>query len=275
MEGALLRRVITAAILAPVVVAGILFLPVPWFAGLIGVFVCLGAKEWGYLAALPPRLAWSFCAGMVLAMPWIYLGAAASPWVPLALAGVALPFWCLALAWICRYERNGHALCLSSGALILIGALLLLPTYAALLGLRTGPHGAGALIFLLALVWGADIAAYFAGRRFGRHKLAPRVSPGKTWEGAAGAALATCLLTFFWILWRGEPWGRAPTLLVFFLGTMAWSVVGDLLESLFKRQRGCKDSGTLLPGHGGVMDRIDSLTAAAPIFLLCLYALEP
>ena len=119
------------------------------------------------------------------------------------------------------------------------------------------------------VVWGADTGAYFAGRAFGRHKLAPRVSPGKTWEGVAGGAVLALLVAWVGTIWL-EPVGGYAAFLVLVLLTVMISILGDLMESLFKRVADLKDSGGLLPGHGGVMDRIDSMTAAGPFFVLGL-----
>ena len=123
------------------------------------------------------------------------------------------------------------------------------------------------MLFALLLVWMADIGAYFCGRRFGRRRLAPAVSPGKTWEGALGGLAASGI-----VAGAGGAWFRLPVaqFLVLCLAAVAFSIIGDLTESLLKRFAGMKDSGTLFPGHGGVMDRIDSVTGAAPVLLLGL-----
>ena len=126
------------------------------------------------------------------------------------------------------------------------------------------------IIVLFSLVWGADSSAYFVGRRFGRYKLAPRVSPGKTWEGIGGAVLAGMLIGACAGWWCGLEAETGALFVVLCVVTVAISIVGDLTESLIKRHGGVKDSGSLLPGHGGLLDRVDSLTAAAPVYLLGL-----
>jgi len=129
------------------------------------------------------------------------------------------------------------------------------------------PDGAQWVLFALVLVWVADIGAYFCGRRFGRVRLAPQVSPAKTWEGVFGAMLLSALVAIAGALWFHLPLG---TFLALCLGVVGFSIIGDLTESLLKRYAGVKDSGTLFPGHGGVMDRIDSITGAAPVLFLGL-----
>ena len=154
---------------------------------------------------------------------------------------------------------------------VLAGLLALLPAWVALMRLRLDlPRGAQWMLFVLVLVWFADIGAFFVGRRFGRVRLAPAVSPGKTWEGALGGAAVSALVAVAGSAWFGVP--LAP-FLPLCLAAVAFSIVGDLTESLLKRFAGMKDSGTLFPGHGGVMDRIDSVTGAAPVLFFGLLAL--
>jgi phosphatidate cytidylyltransferase len=132
--------------------------------------------------------------------------------------------------------------------------------------LRNSPHGIAILLVLFALIWGADSGAYFVGKKWGKHKLLPQVSPGKTWEGLSGALGVTVIITFFSLFIFKVPYIRWPVALCLALITVLFSIVGDLFESMLKRRVGLKDSGHSLPGHGGILDRIDSLTAAAPIF---------
>ena len=132
-------------------------------------------------------------------------------------------------------------------------------------------YGAGMLLYLLSLVWIADTGAYFSGRKFGKHKLAPTISPGKTWEGLVGGLLAN-LVWIISIYQLSSGWGLGlPQFLLISLATTLISVVGDLFESILKREAGVKDSGKLLPGHGGVLDRVDSVIAAAPVFVAGIF----
>ncbi|NNE38740.1 MAG: phosphatidate cytidylyltransferase [Gammaproteobacteria bacterium] len=123
------------------------------------------------------------------------------------------------------------------------------------------------LIFLLILIWAADISGYFCGKQWGKNRIAPLVSPGKTWQGAAGAMAACCIISIGFSINKQFQLSESIIFLVICLVTVVISIIGDLMESLLKRSANVKDSGTLLPGHGGVLDRIDSFTAACPVFL--------
>lgn len=151
-----------------------------------------------------------------------------------------------------------------------VGWLVLVPSWMAVVELQDhgalGLAGPWALLFILVWAWAADTGAYFAGRALGRHKLAPRVSPGKTVEGLVGGVLLA-LLVVAAVFYTGWLEARLPALMVAALLTVLASVLGDLFESMIKRERGIKDSGTVLPGHGGMLDRIDSVTAALPVAL--------
>lgn len=158
----------------------------------------------------------------------------------------------------------------------LLGALVILPTWVAMVALNA--VNTWLMLAVMALVWVADIAAYFAGRAFGRRKLAPNISPGKTWEGVAGAVVG--VLVYGSLVLSLSPLGGQlplpwPVLALLLLVLTAVSVMGDLFESLLKRQAGIKDSSQLLPGHGGVLDRIDALTSTLPVAALILYLLRP
>jgi len=267
-------RVITAVFLVAAFLSALFYLPpLGWviFAALVA---AVAAWEWGALMGLgaTARLAlggvtMAICAAVTTLDPialgigpdssgaawrlgrWFYLPTAA--------------FWLLLVpAWMKRRWPLPK-----SAAGLAIGALLILPTWLALVQLRQA--GAPALLAIMAVVWLADIAAYFSGRTFGKHKLAPAISPGKTWEGAIGAAIA--VLVYGFILSSNLPSVLATNhalLFVVLLLLTAVSIIGDLFESLLKRQAGLKDSSSILPGHGGVLDRIDSLTSTLPLLAL-------
>jgi phosphatidate cytidylyltransferase len=225
--------------------------------------VLMGAWEWSAFlkwADLRARGAFVAVTGILLAVAWL---GTRNPAGLEALLGTALLWWLIALVWIVAAPRRVRSW--SAG---LAGLLSLVPAWLALTRLRLETrHGAEWVLFALVLVWMADIGAYFCGRRFGRRRLAPAVSPGKTWEGALGGLAASGIVAV-----AGGAWFRLPLgpFLVLCLAAAAFSIVGDLTESLLKRFAGMKDSGTLFPGHGGVMDRIDSVTGAAPVLLLGL-----
>jgi phosphatidate cytidylyltransferase len=176
-------------------------------------------------------------------------------------AALSMLWWAYAFAGILRFPVP-----IGRPAALVSGVLVLLPAWVALVELLyTSVDGRKLLLLALATVWAADVGAYFAGRRYGRVKLAPRVSPGKTWEGVIGGIVCAALAAAAGAAILGH--AVAPALPLG-MSVAAISVVGDLTVSMFKRNRGLKDSGNLFPGHGGVLDRVDSVTAAAPLFVL-------
>ena len=264
------QRVITACILALLSLWVVLKWPPLGFGAVVAAVMLLGAWEWGPLAGLHAVRDRLLYVGLVLALilggwPWLD-----QPWFVSSVLVLATFAWCGAGFWLWRFaadpERHD-----SPWLIKLAGLAALVPPWVAMMALRD-QYTPGHVLFLLLLIWGADVGAYFAGRRWGRRKLAPAISPGKTWEGVAGAGAMTLVLAVIGaaVLGFGSRW---PELIVICIVTMGFSIAGDLFESMLKRQCGIKDSGSLLPGHGGMLDRIDSLTAAAPIFLLGLYGL--
>lgn len=267
------QRIVTALILVAVLLAA-LFYASAWQWLLLAAAICGGgAWEWGGLMAWRPSA--RAAAAAVFALLCLGIGVACglhvavpSTSVPLLMLYVlSAAFWLAVVPlWLKRKGRIDARPLLA----LLVGAVVLLPPALALAHLRQ--LGAGVLLGVLSLVWIADIAAYFTGRAFGRHKLAPAISPGKTWEGAFGAVLGVVVGGLS--LLAGVATGVAvPSaawwlVLLFLVVLTAISIEGDLLESLLKRQAGVKDSGTLLPGHGGILDRIDSLTATLPLAAL-------
>lgn len=264
------QRILTALVLIPLVILAVLQLPTQQFAALLAVLVLMGAWEWSNLAGLASpvsRVAYVALVVLALWLAWWWHGQ------PVAQGILVLAFagWVLALAWIGRpdFARGNRLFKLVTGLWVLV------PAWLGLVLLHAHPAiGPQLVLFLMVLIWVADSGAFFAGRRWGRHKLAPSVSPGKTWEGVYGALAACALVALLGAWWmEGSPRELVSFLLIC-LVTILFSIAGDLFESLMKRQRGIKDSGQLLPGHGGVLDRVDSLTAAAPVFVLGLYWTE-
>ncbi len=265
------QRIITASILAVLVIWAVLKLPVAGFGVVLLAVILPGAWEWTRLASLHRTRDRGLYVGGVLALilaAWPLLDYAAFVNGLLILSVLG---WCVALLWMRRYaahpERQDQPLWIG-----VAGVAALVAPWVAFMGLRS-EFGPGYVLFLFLLVWAADVGAYFAGRRWGRRKLAPAISPGKTWEGVAGAGAATLVLALLGVALLGEG-AHGSMFVVVCLITVGFSIVGDLFESMIKRQCRVKDSGSLLPGHGGVLDRVDSLTAAAPVFLLGLYGIS-
>jgi phosphatidate cytidylyltransferase len=259
-------RVMTAAVLLAGFVLALFLLPKNAWIAFCGVFLGLSAWEWGALVALGaiPRSIYSIFLVGLFVLPGILEasvtnGLYAPAWVYYA-GGL---FWIVLVpVWIWRQPRIDSRI-----VLLAAGATVLLPAAAALVDLR-GIHPSF-LLAVLATVWISDTAAYFVGRRFGKHKLAPSISPGKTWEGVAGALAAVGLYASAWATLGSSPMKGGPAwILPVLLGLAVAGIVGDLFESLIKRQAGVKDSGTLLPGHGGILDRIDAPVAMLPLAVL-------
>lgn len=261
-------RVITALVLVAILLPSLFLLDATLWAIMVAVFIGVAAWEWGALlrwAENARRLLGVAVSILCLLLIWLFPevlhGIAGLPHVPLGFALIyflAGLFWLLILPfWLKQKWALG-----SGAAGLLVGLLILLPTWLAMVQLRI-PSPA-VLLGVMALVWVADIAAYFAGRTFGKHKLAPSISPGKTWEGALGAVVGVQLYGFVLRAVFNLP-VSVPIWVVVLLLATAVSIVGDLYESLLKRQAGIKDSSNVLPGHGGVLDRIDSLTSTLPV----------
>ena len=274
-------RLISAFVLIPIVIAALFLLPPVGFA-IVTLAVCmLAAWEWGQLSGFTSRtqrvwlavLCGLLLALMLFALPEYHHGAH-QPLVALTL-WASLAWWLVALVLVLGYPSSAAWWRTSKVLRLSFGALTIIPFFWGMLALRTwhydaNPYGGALwLLYVMILVWGADSGAYMVGKLFGKHKLAPKVSPGKTWQGFLGG-----LLTAGVISWGYGAWANlevAPsTLLICSVAAALASVLGDLTESMFKREAGIKDSGHLIPGHGGILDRIDSLTAAVPVFACLL-----
>jgi len=255
------KRIITAVILGGGFLAIALLLPAIATYILLTLLILAGAWEWsGFLRLSSVGLRALYVALVAGLLPVIWLVAESPEGREIVLA-VAVVWWVIALVWIAFAPQRVTSLLAG-----LAGLLALVPAWLALLRLRSD-LGAQWMLFTFLLVIAADIGAFFAGRRFGRLRLAPAVSPGKTWEGVLGGIAGGAILAICGSVWFGVP---AYAFVPLCLAVVAFSIVGDLTESLLKRFAGLKDSGTLFPGHGGVMDRIDSVTGAAPVLLFGL-----
>ena len=253
----LITRIITAAFYGVGITAAVLFLPTVGVAAVFGLLWLAGAWEWAGFARLSTlgHVVYGLLFAAAMAAAW-WAGAS----LDMPLLAVALAFWVVAVAAVLTFPRP-----FAPGAVVASGFVVLLPSWWLIVRLQgAAPHGRGLAMTLLAMVWAADVGAYAFGRWLGRTKLAPAVSPGKTWEGMTGGVLSAAIAAGVAAAWLDLPVARLAALGVV---TALVSVLGDLTQSMFKRNVGLKDSGKLLPGHGGVLDRIDSLTAAIPVFV--------
>ncbi|WP_041523115.1 phosphatidate cytidylyltransferase [Gilvimarinus agarilyticus] len=275
------QRILTACVLAATFLAVLFFLPAKLFPAFVALIVLLGAWEWSNLSGITGvagRIGYLLAQAAALLLAAMYvgiapLGTALEPALAasvddrfshLLLAGCT--WWAVALLWVQGYPSSS-LLWGRRSLRALMGFFVLVPAWIGFSYVRLQDNGAWLVLMIVAVVAAADIGGYFVGKRFGKRKLAPAVSPGKTWEGFLGGIGANIL--FALVLWLTTE-NALLAVLALVVPTSLVSVLGDLLESMVKRERGIKDSGTLLPGHGGVLDRVDSLTAAAPVFALVL-----
>ena len=272
-------RVIAALVMAPAAICAILFLRTDWLAALAAVVFLTGLWEWLKLSGVDDSLPRTVLLFLNLLLMVLLVWASAGSLVLFQIAAlIGVGWWLLALIWLRFFnfgaDGDGRARVLKLAA----GTSAIIPAWAALLLLHLGTReafdGIASLrdhLWLLAAlmtVWAADSGAYFAGRHFGRHKLAPRISPNKTLEGVAGGLIAGLVVAIVFGLLAGLPIAKLPNLLLAATLAVLASVLGDLFESLLKRHAGAKDSGNVIPGHGGVLDRIDGVLAALPVFAL-------
>ncbi len=279
------QRIITALILAPAAISAIFYLPLMYFSALLVVIMAIGAWEWGPLMGFDTktrRIGFVATTVVLIAAIWSLL-APEDLWLnskelheyAVALLWLAVAWWVLSAFLMLSYPNSSNFWGKHRSVRGVFGWLTLVPTWLAFMVIRTNDyqvdtyHGAQLLMFLFLMVWSADVGAYFVGKAFGKNKLMPNVSPGKTFEGFLGGVVFACILiavAAYQLNWNSE---QTTTVLLVTVLITTVSVLGDLNESMFKRQAGVKDSGSILPGHGGILDRIDSLTATAPVFALC------
>lgn len=250
------QRVLTAVVAVLLLLAVVFLAPPAMVRAMIAVLFVAAAWEWSGFLRLTTVAGKLVFVAAIAVLEGVFWWLLPDPQIYTLVLYTAIAWWSAALIWLFLFPTR-----IPAAVAWLCGALVLLPAYVALDWLyRESP---GLLLSLLLIVWLADIGAYFAGRAFGRVKLAPTISPGKTWEGVIGGLLAVLLAT----LVAGTALQQDLAVLLPFCGAIALlSVVGDLTVSMFKRHSGVKDSGSLFPGHGGILDRIDSVSAAAPLF---------
>ncbi len=267
-------RVLAALTMAPFAIAAVLFLPTPWVVALAAVMFLAGLWEWLRLADIDDTLARTVLLLvnllLMVALVWASRSESGGSLVLFQLMVVlGVIWWLLAMIWLRHYDfasdHDTHARVFKLGA----GTLAVVPAWCALAVIHASqPYGHAWLLIALAVVWAADSGAYFAGRRFGKRKLSPRISPNKTVEGMAGGAIAGIAVAMIGAPLAGASLAQLPAVALVAAIAVGFSVVGDLFESLLKRHVGAKDSGDLIPGHGGILDRIDGVLAALPVFAL-------
>ena len=272
-------RLNAALVMAPVAIAAILLLPTDWMLVLAAVVFLLGLWEWFDLAEIDDTLARSVLlvahVAVMAALVWASRSSDGFSFVLLKLVTViGVGWWLLALAWLGRYkfasDHDTHARVFKLAA----GALAVIPAWCALAWIHASePNGHRWLLTALMVVWAADTGAYFSGRKFGGklfkgRKLAPKISPNKTVEGLVGGLLLGMVVGVVFSLFAGASAAQLPAVALVALLAVLFSVIGDLFESLLKRHVGVKDSGHLIPGHGGILDRLDGVLAALPAFAL-------
>jgi phosphatidate cytidylyltransferase len=270
------QRVITAVLMAGLFLAASAYLPLPGLALFFGILIGMGAWEWSHLAGWHKPAARVLyvllvCAALFAVYRYCQLGDFPQRERVQPLLGVACLWWSFALLWVKGYPDSA-VLWRNVVMRSAMGMLILVPAWMSALYLLSFSPGGLLLVIMVIVVATADIGAYFSGRRFGQHKLAVLVSPAKTWEGFWGGVTSCALLAV--LLWYLLPAAAAHISLAAVVAvtvtTALASVIGDLTVSMVKRESGVKDSGSVLPGHGGVLDRLDSLCGAAPVFALGL-----
>lgn len=279
------QRILTSAVLIPLAFLLVFYTPLAQFSFIAGLLVLLGAWEWSAfmgLSAKRSRMGYTGLVAILLAALHLHWPIE-TLWLPSGsltadanyIFTLSFAWWIVATILVVKYPRMSSAW--SEGIVLrgVAGLLTLVPLWLALNTLRSAHfaeqhlYGSTLIMVVLGIVWSADIGAYFSGKNFGKRKLMPKVSPNKTIEGLLGGLATAVIFVVVFCYCADVPQANWLVYAVLTVFIALFSAIGDLLESMFKRQVGLKDSGSCLPGHGGILDRIDSLTAAAPIFTLC------
>ncbi|MCG7488638.1 phosphatidate cytidylyltransferase [Vibrio sp. Of14-4] len=276
------QRIITALILAPAVILGIFKLPLALFMLAVATVTVIGFWEWTQfvesktrLLALAPSILISAISLVVI--PFDARSLSLMTGEHIAVLSVGSIWWIISSGLVLSFPRSAKFWQNSNLLRHVFGVLTLLPFFWSILLLRAegiyedSYHGAKLVLFVCFIVWAADSGAYFCGKSFGRRKMAPHVSPNKTIEGLVGGIITAIFVGWGTAVWFGIEFSSSLSMVIITLITVVISVLGDLVESMFKRVSGIKDSGNILPGHGGILDRIDSLTAAFPVFALLYF----
>jgi len=267
-------RLLTAFLMGPLILWAIYAMPENFFALFSLILVSFGAWEWsafaGWVKPLQRRL--FFIVNVFLFVAVLFL---ANTELNTVIITASLLWWiiCVPLLLSFPFQKNNfiHNRIIKT----FVGIVLLLATLVSMVSIRNNPeYGSEFVLYLVLMIWFADSGAYFAGRALGKHKLIPNVSPGKTWEGVAGALIVTLVVALVAVNLLNIPSSQSLAFVLITFVTVIYSIVGDLSESMFKRMANIKDSGHILPGHGGILDRIDSLTSGLPVFLAGLWLME-
>lgn len=257
----LMQRVLTAMVIVAAVLVAIFWLPKSVVFAILGLLLLIAAWEWsGFIGSKKMRTRIGYPLIVAALMLLLWWGLADDSSLSLLL-WLTLAWWLVALIWVTSFPSK-----VNSAATVVSGFLVLIPAWASLGSLYLiRPDGPELLLVMLVIVWAADIGAFLSGKLFGRVKLAPQVSPNKTWEGAVGGIASATVAAYGGAFWLDAP---VVAFVPLGIGVASVSIVGDLTVSMFKRHAGLKDSGKIFPGHGGLLDRMDSVAAAAPLFLL-------
>ncbi|MCU7835861.1 MAG: phosphatidate cytidylyltransferase [gamma proteobacterium symbiont of Taylorina sp.] len=271
-------RIMTVMVLFPFTLYSILFLSNAHFALVIGGIMLLAAYEWAGLAGFPTpltKMAFVVIVATVIYSIWLINFLLSSDFMNL----IAVFFWFFSSILVFKYPKSAFFWKDKSLIIAIMGIFLFLLTWYAAISIHAiegfqfaqqtinGPH---IMLFCMMLIWSADTGAYFSGRRFGNKKLAIKISPGKSWEGVYGGLILAIFIAFLSTIFYQASLQDYLNILIITIATVSFTVIGDLMESMFKRQAGVKDSGKILPGHGGILDRIDGVIAAVPIFFITI-----
>ncbi len=267
-------RLLTAFLIGPLILWAIYALPENYFAVFSFILVTLAAWEWSAFAGwIKPFQRGLFFATNILLFTAVLLLQNAK--LNIVIISASLVWWLICIPLLLSFPFQKNNLLHTQIVKTVVGIVLLLAMLVSMVLIRNNPdYGSGYVLYLILMIWFADSGAYFAGRAFGKNKLIPTVSPGKTWEGVTGALAITLVVALVSIKLLNIPSSQSLIFILITVVTAIYSIVGDLSESMFKRMADIKDSGSLLPGHGGMLDRVDSLMSGLPVFFAGLWLME-
>lgn len=267
-------RLLTAFLMGPLILWGIYVLPENWFTLFALVLVSFGAWEWSVFSGLNKPLQ----RGIFVAVNFILFVTVLllqNNEINIVIIALALLWWFICIPLLIKFPFQKNNFLHKSIMTSFVGTTLLLAMLVSMVLLRNNPvYGSEYVLYVILMIWFADSGAYFAGRSLGKNKLIPKVSPGKTWEGVAGAFVVTIIVAFVAVDLLNIPSSHTLGFIVITLVTLIYSIIGDLSVSMFKRMANVKDSGHIIPGHGGILDRIDSLMSGLPVFVAGLWLME-